>query len=94
MFYKTTGVADQIVPILGQGYLYFGTILAPIFSVIGLIVVMFLDKMVFRTKSVFTLYILSYFCLKFSMLFMSNATILTSFFTNFYIDFIINSLFK
>ena len=41
MFYKTTGVADQIVPILGQGYLYFGTILAPIFSVIGLIVVMF-----------------------------------------------------
>ena len=83
MFYKTTGVADQIVPILGQGYLYFGTILAPIFSVIGLIVVMFLDKMVFRTKSVFTLYILSYFCLKFSMLFMSNATILTSFFTNF-----------
>lgn len=83
MFYKTTGVADQIIPILGQGFVYFGTVLAPILSVFGLIIVMFLDKMVYLTKSVFTLYILSYFCMKFSMLFMSNATILSSFFTNF-----------
>lgn len=83
MFYKQTGVADQILPNIGQGFVYFGTVLAPVFSVIGMIIVMFLDKMIYRSNSVFTLYILSYFCLKFSMLFMSNATILISFFTNF-----------
>ena len=83
MFYKSTGLNDQIIPMIGQGYLYFGPILAPILSVIGILIIMYLDRMIFNTKSVFSLYILSYFCLKFSLFFMSNATILISFFTNF-----------
>ncbi|MEQ6102725.1 hypothetical protein V2J39_07240 [Staphylococcus saccharolyticus] len=83
MFYKSTGLNDQIIPMVGQGYLYFGPILAPILSVIGILIIMYLDRMIFNTKSVFSLYILSYFCLKFSLFFMSNATILISFFTNF-----------
>ena len=43
-FYKKIGVNDQILPLLGQGYLYFGSILAPIFSVLALFIVMLLDK--------------------------------------------------
>ncbi|MBU5271933.1 hypothetical protein ACN9VA_09015 [Staphylococcus caprae] len=83
LFYKSTGVNDQILPMIGQGYLYFGPLLAPIFSVFGILIIMYLDRMIFNAKSVFSLYILSYFCLKFSLFFMSNATILISFFTNF-----------
>lgn len=83
LFYKSTGVNDQIIPMIGQGYLYFGPILAPIFSVISILIIMYLDRMIFNVKSVFSLYILCYFCLKFSLFFMSNATILISFFTNF-----------
>lgn len=85
MFYKKVGVSDQILPMLGQGYLYFGTILAPIFSIIVLLVVMLLDKNIHNSNSVFTLYVYAYLCLKFSLFFMSNATILLSFFTNFFL---------
>lgn len=85
MFYKKVGVSDQILPLLGQGYLYFGAILAPIFSIIVLFVVMLLDKNIHNSNSVFTLYVYAYLCLKFSLFFMSNATILLSFFTNFFL---------
>ncbi|XOW48510.1 hypothetical protein QYF31_08935 [Staphylococcus haemolyticus] len=85
MFYKKVGVSDQILPLLGQGYLYFGAILSPIFSIIVLLVVMLLDKNIHNSNSVFTLYVYAYLCLKFSLFFMSNATILLSFFTNFFL---------
>lgn len=85
MFYKRVGVSDQILPLLGQGYLYFGAVLAPVFSVIVLFVVMLLDKNIQHSNSVFTLYVYAYLCLKFSLFFMSNATILLSFFTNFFL---------
>ncbi|WP_353626997.1 O-antigen polymerase [Staphylococcus hominis] len=84
-FYKKIGVNDQILPLLGQGYLYFGSILAPIFSVLALFIVMLLDKKIHKSSSVFNLYIYIYLCVKFSLFFMSNATILISFFTNFFI---------
>ncbi|PNH24250.1 hypothetical protein CVS44_00820 [Staphylococcus haemolyticus] len=85
MFYKKVGVSDQILPLLGQGYLYFGAILAPMFSIIVLFVVMLLDKNIHNSNSVFTLYVYAYLCLKFALFFMSNATILLSFFTNFFL---------
>lgn len=85
MFYKRIGVSDQILPLLGQGYLYFGVILAPIFSVIILFIIMTLDKNIYKSRSVFSLYIYAYLCVKFSLFFMSNATILISFFTNFFL---------
>lgn len=85
MFYKRVGLNDQILPLLGQGYLYFGVVLAPIFSVIILFVIMALDKNIYKSSSVFSLYIYAYLCVKFSLFFMSNATILVSFFTNFFL---------
>ena len=85
MFYKRVGMNDQILPLLGQGYLYFGPILAPIFSVITLFIVMLLDKNIYKSTSVFSLYVYAYLCVKFSLFFMSNATILLSFFTNFFL---------
>ncbi len=83
MFYKQLGFRDQILPLLGQGYLYFGWILAPLFSVIMILLTMFLDRLIYNSSSIFVLYIYTYLCLKWSLFFMSNATILISFFTNF-----------
>lgn len=85
VFYQRPLVSDQILPMIGQGYLYFGPYLAPILSFISIILVMVLDKKIYKSDSVFKIYIMSYLCIKLSLFFMANATIQMSFFTNFFI---------
>lgn len=85
VFYQRTLVSDQILPMIGQGYLYFGPYLAPILSVINIILVMVLDKQIYKSDSVFKIYIMSYLCIKLSLFFMANITIQMSFFTNFFL---------
>ncbi|RIN66485.1 hypothetical protein, partial [Staphylococcus simulans] len=85
MFYNRILISDQILPNIGQGFLYFGPLLAPIFSVISVIVVMILDKQIFKSDSVFEVYIITYLCLKFALFYMSNMTIQIAFFTNFFL---------
>lgn len=85
MFYNRILISDQILPNIGQGFLYFGPLLAPIFSVISVIVVMILDKQILKSDSVFEVYIFTYLCLKFALFYMSNMTIQIAFFTNFFL---------
>lgn len=85
VFYQRALVFDQILPMIGQGFLYFGPYLAPVLSLISIILVMLLDKKIYKCDSVFKMYIMSYLCVKLSLFFMANATIQMSFFTNFFI---------
>lgn len=91
IFYQRPLVSDQILPMIGQGYLYFGPYLAPVFSFISIILVMLLDKKIFKSESVFKMYIMAYLCIKLSLFYMANATINISFFTNFFIVLLIIS---
>ena len=84
-------VSDQILPMIGQGFLYFGPYLAPVLSLISIILVMILDKKIYNSDSVFKMYAMSYLCIKLSLFFMANATIQISFFTNFFIILLIIS---
>ncbi|MGN4240625.1 hypothetical protein [Staphylococcus equorum] len=84
-FYNRSLVSDQILPMIGQGFLYFGPYLAPLFSVISILIVMLLDKKIFNGDSVFKVYIMAYLCIKFALFYMANATIQISFFTNFFV---------
>ncbi|WP_415363314.1 hypothetical protein L1F34_002338 [Mammaliicoccus lentus] len=93
-FYGRSGIYDQILPMVGQGFLYFGYIFAPIFSVLTIIIIMYLDKKIAENNSLFTVYILVYLCLKFALFNMGNATIQISFFTNFFVVLMIINLFN
>lgn len=84
-FYRRFLVSDQILPMIGQGYLYFGPYLAPLFSILSIILVMLLDKKIYNSDSVFKMYIMSYLCIKLALFYMANATIQLSFFTNFFL---------
>nr|WP_263314156.1 hypothetical protein [Mammaliicoccus sp. Marseille-Q6498] len=84
-FYGGGTSQDQILPMIGQGYLYFGFILAPILTGVTIIMVMYLDKIIQKSSSVFNVYIITYLCLKFALYNMANATILLSFMTNFFL---------
>jgi len=85
IFYGGGMSQDQILPMIGQGYLYFGYLLAPILTVLTMLVVMFLDQKITKSSSLITVYILTYLCLKFALFNMANATIQIAFFTNFFL---------
>ena len=91
VFYQRSLVSDQILPMIGQGFLYFGPYLAPVLSLISIILVMILDKKIYNSDSVFKMYAMSYLCIKLTLFFMANATIQISFFTNFFIILLIIS---
>lgn len=73
---------DQILPMIGQGYLYFGAILSPIFIIITLILVIQLEKKYLKSSSIFIKFALLLCIIKFSLYQMSNFTIIISFATN------------
>jgi len=52
--------ADQIVPMIGQGYFYFGFILAPIFSALCIIIAVNLEKRSKINNDIFNKYIYMY----------------------------------
>lgn len=81
-FYNGGLARDQILPMIGQGYLYFGFILAPIFTLIILLLVMYFDSKIIKKDSLFLRYIYAYATLKIGLFMMSNFTILLSFLTN------------
>lgn len=85
IFYGGGMSRDQILPIIGQGYLYFGFVLAPILTALTILVVMYLDKKIAKSPSVFKVYIITYLCLKFALFNMANATIQIAFYTNFFL---------
>ncbi|MCJ0929717.1 oligosaccharide repeat unit polymerase [Virgibacillus halodenitrificans] len=85
VFYNGGLARDQILPMIGQGYLYFGFLFAPVFSIISLILLMYFDSKIIRIDSVIEKYIYAYVSLKFGLFMMANFTILLSFLTNYYL---------
>lgn len=81
-FYGGGFSRDQILPMIGQGFLYFGFILSPVFSVIILLCLMYFDSKILKTDNFFMLYIYVYIALKYGLFMMSNFTNLISFLTN------------
>lgn len=73
---------DQILPMIGQGYLYFGFLLSPIFIVLNLCVIIFIEKWYSLSSSVMVKFVLMLCIVKLSLYQMSNMTILTSYFFN------------
>ncbi|NUU75299.1 hypothetical protein [Paenibacillus xylanilyticus] len=49
--------SDQIIPLLGQGYFYFGFLIAPILTVIVVKIALILERLVHLEKNLFTKYI-------------------------------------
>ncbi|WP_298787505.1 hypothetical protein [uncultured Marinococcus sp.] len=84
-FHNNTNSVDQIIPMIGQGYVYFGFFFSPLFVIIFTVLVMFFDKKSREAESVFEVYIFSYASVRFGLFLMSNAIVLTSFITNYFL---------
>lgn len=83
-FYNGGLARDQILPMIGQGYLYFGFMLAPIFSVSALIILMYFDSKVMSSHKLMYKFIYVYTSLKLGLFMMTNFTNLLSFLTNYF----------
>lgn len=81
-FYSGGAARDQILPIIGQGYLYFGFLLSPVLSLTILLMLMYFDSKVMKINSLYLRYIYAYIALKYGLFMMTNFTNLLSFFTN------------
>ena len=84
-YYNGGTSRDQILPIIGQGYLYFGFILSPLLTVITMILLMFFDSKIIKQRDLLIKYIYAYVGLKLGLFMMSNFTILLSFMTNYFL---------
>lgn len=89
IFYNGGPARDQILPIIGQGYLYFGFVLSPILLIISLGLLIYFDKKAMKTNEVFLKFIFSYIAIKLGLIMMSNFTIILSFITNNFIPIMI-----
>jgi len=59
-YYNGAQIYDSIVPTIGQGYIYFGYILSPIFSVLLIVVLHRLDRSYSRSYSIWKKFLLGY----------------------------------
>ena len=89
LFYAGGPSRDQILPLIGQGYLYFGVFFAPIFSALVIVIIMFFDKKIKNNNNIFYSFILIYVCVKFALFNMGNMTILISFATNYFLPLLV-----
>lgn len=93
---------DQIVPIIGQGFIYFGWILAPIFSVISAMVGIYCDTLYKKSNSIESCFFSAYFAINLAQAMILNFTILINIitfrigiiWTLFYLNLLINRTFK
>lgn len=84
-FYNDSISTDQILPLIGQGYLYFGFFFSSIFIFIIIYFMMYFDKKSRKAKTVFEIYIYAYIAVRFGLYSMSNAIILNSFLINYFL---------
>lgn len=92
------GYGDQIIPMSGQGYIYFGYLGAPIFSVIICIWIVYLDKVRTKARSLDKLIIDTYLVSRLALFMGLNITIMMMFIFDKYLQLWIvekaNSVFK
>ncbi|MBD8004259.1 hypothetical protein [Bacillus norwichensis] len=81
-FYNHTNSTDQILPMIGQGYLYFGFVFSPILVILFMWLMMFFDKKSREANTVFEVYIFAYASVRLGLFMMGNAINLTSFMIN------------
>ena len=73
---------DQIIPLMGQSFIYFGYIFTPFLTVLATIVMMFLDRKANKSPDIMQYYIFSYTAVWFARAMMLNATIIFAHFVN------------
>lgn len=79
VIYNHSNYADQIIPMLGQGYYYFGFVFSPIFSVLIVISSLSLEKKIILSENYFQKYIYIFCCIYVSISpIMYNFTIFLS----------------
>lgn len=83
VFYGENLVRDQIVPMIGQGYAYFGLLFAPLFSAAAVLLLMQFDSLCRRSDDLLRVYLYGYLAARFGLFMMVNASILTAELTNF-----------
>lgn len=87
--YGSSVVQDQIIPLMGQSFIYFGYMFAPLLTIFATLVMMSLDKKANITPDIMKYYIYSYTAVWFARAMMLNATIIFSHFTNTFCLFLI-----
>src|SRR5690606_6201622 len=70
----------QIIPLISQGYAYFGFIGAPIFSVIICLAIIGLDNLISKVKSLDLLFVYVFLVSRLSLFLGLNITIILMFF--------------
>lgn len=69
---------DQIIPIIGQGFMYFGYILSPIFTCICTYLMMAVDRKIYETTDIILYYVYGYIVIWLARSMMLNITIIFS----------------
>lgn len=81
-FYNHADSTDQILPMIGQGYLYFGFLFSPLLVVFFMWLMMIFDRKSRQASTVFEVYVYAYGSVRLGLFMMGNAINLTSFMIN------------
>ncbi|WP_409302868.1 O-antigen polymerase [Peribacillus sp. SCS-155] len=76
----------QIIPLIIQGYSYFGFVGAPIFSILMCVFVILLDKLIYKTSSIDFVFIYTFMVVRLGLFLGLNITILLMFVFDKYIQ--------
>lgn len=80
IIYHNGGLArDAIIPSIGQGLFYFGTIFSVLPQLLSLQVMAYLDKQFWKSNSLVSIYFISYFAVRFGFTYIQNISIILSF---------------
>lgn len=85
MFYNNNLATDQILPMIGQGYLYFGFFGSTIFTIISVWLILTFNSKINSKTNLYDIFIYSYITIKLSLFLMGNMTINLAFITNFFL---------
>jgi len=80
--YKSTIAQDQIVPMMGQSFTYFGYLFSPLLTIFATIIMMFFEGKANKGADLMKYYIFSFTAVWFARAMMLNATIIFSQLTN------------
>lgn len=89
-YYGVSGRTSQIIPLIGQGYYYFGYLLAPLLHIFIVMLALYMEKRANKTKSILNKYIFLMACIILSITPIAyNWVILVNLFTSLIIPILI-----
>lgn len=89
LIYGNWSSVDQIVPMSGQGYAYFGFLGAPLFLIITLMLMMFFDNKIGNEDRIEYIYIYVFLTMRMAMVMMLSLGSVYSIFTNIFLPLVI-----